>query len=297
MADQPDITPFWKLIAEVKADTTSGSLVVLDRTQEALRLLLNLTREHSEGLAHHVNQALTELLEVHGQLMVLRHFAQELSETLDATDEWGLHGLHRLLEMAIEGYQRQWANAENAVAGQFTQMASPHGKTILLHSYSSTICRVFDHLHENGIRAQVLQTESRPKLEGRLQAAYIAELGYPVTVLPDSAVQHALEWAELVLCGADAVLRDRFINKIGTYPIALACAQYNLPLFVVADSRKFLNSNQWPGEVARDATEVWSNPPKGITAWNQYFEPVPNRLVTSFVTEKNKIFPLGSEEF
>ncbi len=289
------MTPFLAEIAAIKNDTSSGSLAIVKRTMEAVRYLIGNETIAPSALEHTLKDSLNDILSVHGQLMVVRHFIAEVLDTIanrDAEMELAV-----ALNLSIEGYNRQWANAELNIAGQFTQVAHPHGKTILLHSQSTTICRLFDHLKENGIRASVVQTESRPRLEGRLQAQYIASLGFPVTIIPDSAMQHAVEWAEIAVLGADAVLRDRFINKIGSYALALACAQYKVPLFVLADSRKFLNSNDWPGEQERPGSELWSSAPEGVTPWNRYFEPTPNRLVTSFITEQSKIFPLGTEEF
>lgn len=289
------MTPFLAEIAAIKSDSTSGSLAIVNRTLDAVRYLVRSEEVSSEALVLTLRHTMAELLDVHGQLMVLRHFIEELLAGLEAIEPGEEPA--PAIDLLLEGYARQWANAELNIAGQFTQTAHPHGKTIVLHSQSTTICRLFDHLKENNVHVAVVQTESRPRLEGRLQAQYIAALGFPVTIIPDAALQHAVEWAEIAVVGADAVLRDRFINKIGTYPLALACAQYKVPLFVLADSRKFITTNEWPGEQQRPGSEQWNSPPDGVTAWNQYFEPTPNRLVTSFITEQSKIFPLGTEEF
>ena len=159
------MTPFLAEIAAIKADTTSGSLRILDRTMDAIRYLVQLEDITRDALLITLKQALDELLEIHGQLMVMRHFASEVHAFLKTTEPGG--NLSMELSMFVEGYARQWGNAELSIAGQFTQTADPHSKTLLLHSQSTTICRLFDHFKENNVKVAVVQTESRPRLEGR----------------------------------------------------------------------------------------------------------------------------------
>lgn len=67
-------------------------------------------------------------------------------------------------------------------------------------------------------------TESRPDCLGYNTAKALQEAGIPARLILDAAMGHAMEKAELVLVGAEAVVENGgILNKIGTY-------QYDLSL-------------------------------------------------------------------
>ena len=137
----------------------------------------------------------------------------------------------------------------------------------------------------NGIEATIFQTESRPALEGRQQARILLRLGLEVNLIVDSAVSRVLPNMDLVLLGADHVTLNYFVNKIGSCAIALACQHFKVPVYVLADSRKFIATGKVPDEPLKREEEVWEDAPKGVVIPNYYFESVPNDLVDAFVTE------------
>lgn len=59
------------------------------------------------------------------------------------------------------------------------------------------------------------------------------------TLLDDAAARAAIADADLVLVGADMLMSRGLVNKVGTYPMALA-AQHGTPLYAVCGSEKFL---------------------------------------------------------
>ena len=97
-----------------------------------------------------------------------------------------------------------------------------------------------------------------------------------------------LDDIDYAILGADRIYNDFFINKAGSYAIALLCREKSVPLYVLADSRKILNTNLPAGykEKMRPAREIWGTPPSGITPVNYYFEAVPVDLITRLITEK-----------
>lgn len=56
----------------------------------------------------------------------------------------------------------------------------------------------------------------------------------------DNAIGSALEEADMVLTGAEAVVENGgIINRIGTYTLALCAKALRKPLYVVSESFKF----------------------------------------------------------
>jgi methylthioribose-1-phosphate isomerase len=94
------------------------------------------------------------------------------------------------------------------------------------------------------------------------------------------------------------------VNKVGTYPLALAAARAGIP-FVVAAPAATLDPYTPTGAAVtiehRDPDEVllvggWRMAPVESTALNPAFDVTPGDLVTAIVTESRVIEPAGLEQ-
>jgi len=144
------------------------------------------------------------------------------------------------------------------------------------------------------VKATILQTESRPENEGRYQALKLANLGFNVKYFVDTAAAFMMDEVDMMITGADQIHKNYFVNKIGTYALALLCREKNIPVFVLADSRKISNTEANPQtlhNIQRSGSDIWKSSPERVTPVNFYFEPIPTTLVKSFITEKEVIAP------
>lgn len=182
---------------------------------------------------------------------------------------------------------RELITASQAAALETARQVASHiapQRTILTHSFSSTLLEVFRQLPERGV--SVIVTESRPLNEGREMARLLAELAFPVTLITDAQAGLFTAQCDLVLLGADAVLADgTLINKIGSYPIALAAYAAGRPVVVCCDS--FKHSTRLQIELEEmDPAEVEPAPQPGVTRRNIYFDRTPPTLVTAWISER-----------
>jgi len=109
---------------------------------------------------------------------------------------------------------------------------------------------------------------------------------------------------DVVAVGADRVTANGdVVNKIGTYPLALAAARAGVP-FIVAAPESTLDAGTpdgWHVEIEeRDPGEVLSwggvrSTPPGASAFNPAFDVTPAELVTAVVTEDRVIRPCAGE--
>jgi methylthioribose-1-phosphate isomerase len=89
------------------------------------------------------------------------------------------------------------------------------------------------------------------------------------------------------------------VNKVGSYLLALACKELNIPLYALAGSEKIVGDerlfefekHERPGE------EVWENVPKGVRVLNHQFELVPFNLLSGVVTEKGILLEKDIEKY
>ncbi|MGH9830908.1 MAG: hypothetical protein ACREDR_47485, partial [Blastocatellia bacterium] len=130
----------------------------------------------------------------------------------------------------------QWAQE---AAWHFAGLVTPNS-TVLTHSRSSTVLLALKRAKESGKSFNVIVTESRPVMEGRTVAKSLAEAGIPVTLIADAAAALVMDKVDMVVVGADRVTENCIINKIGSYMIALAAREREIPFYTIADSSKFI---------------------------------------------------------
>ncbi|KAL4224087.1 Translation initiation factor [Mactra antiquata] len=136
------------------------------------------------------------------------------------------------------------------------------GSKILVHSHSRVVQQVLKEAVQSNKRFEVFVTESRPNDAGLTTHQELSECGIPSTLILDSAVGYVMEKVDMVLVGAEGVVESGgIINKIGTYSIAIAAKAMNKPLYVVAESFKFvrlfpLNQQDLPNEFKYKASTL-----------------------------------------
>jgi translation initiation factor eIF-2B subunit alpha len=114
------------------------------------------------------------------------------------------------------------------------------GATVLVHGHSRVALAVLRRAAAAGRAFSVLVTEGRPDQTGLTMARALVEAGVPVTLVLDAGVGAAMERADMVLVGAEAVVESGgVINKLGTYTVALAAAAHGVPVYAAAESYKF----------------------------------------------------------
>jgi methylthioribose-1-phosphate isomerase len=201
----------------------------------------------------------------------------------------------------------------NRRIGQHGSVLVRDGDTILHHCNTGALATVdygtalgvIRAAWEEGKQVRVLVSETRPLLQGsRLTAWELQQLGIPHDILPDSAAAHFLQTGavSLVLVGADRIAANGDVaNKIGTYPMALAAHDNQVPFYVAAPTSTIdlaLPDGQAIPIEWREASEVldlqlYGRPasPQGSTALNPAFDITPHRLITAFVTETGVLRP------
>jgi len=159
--------------------------------------------------------------------------------------------------------------------------------------------------HELGKKIHVLVDETRPRLQGaRLTAWELIQYGIPYDIITDNAAGHFLRTgqAQKVLFGSDRTAANGDVaNKIGTYMLALAAHDNNVPRYAVVPTStidlSLKSGNDIPIE-EREPSEVLDLTqmghqvsPEGASARNPAFDITPYRLVTGIVTENGVVYP------
>jgi len=157
-----------------------------------------------------------------------------------------------------------------------------------------------------GKKIKVFATETRPKLQGaRLTTYELKRDGIPVTLVTDNMVGFLMykRMVTKVIVGADRIVRDAVINKIGTYGVAALAYEHGIPFYVAAPSSTF-DLTHTASEVVieeRPSEEVTSFSslriaPIGIEAFNPAFDITPFKYVSAIICEKGIFSPADLEK-
>ncbi|HXG67702.1 MAG TPA: S-methyl-5-thioribose-1-phosphate isomerase [Blastocatellia bacterium] len=193
----------------------------------------------------------------------------------------------------------------NRRMGRFGAELIPDNATVLTHCNAGALATagfgtalgVIRAAVEAGKRVQVFADETRPFLQGaRLTAWELAKENIPVTLITDGMAGHFLRSRQVdcVIVGADRIAANGDVaNKIGTYMVAVAAHENNIPFYVAAPLSTVdlaLNSgDQIPIESRspEEVTHFRGEPvaPEGIKVANPAFDVTPHRYVSAIITD------------
>lgn len=193
----------------------------------------------------------------------------------------------------------------NQRMGSFGAELIPDKATVLTHCNAGALATagfgtalgVIRAAVESGKRVRVFADETRPFLQGaRLTAWELAKEGIPVTLITDSMAGHFLKSGDVdcAIVGADRIAANGDVaNKIGTYMVALAAHENNVPFYVAAPlstvDLTLSSGDQIPIESRADeeVTHFRGEPiaPEGVEVANPAFDVTPHRYVSAIITD------------
>jgi len=189
------------------------------------------------------------------------------------------------------------------------------GDTVLTHCNAGSLATVDYGTALSVIRAawnnnkdvKVIATETRPLLQGaRLTAYELHRDGIPVTLITDSMVGYVMSkgLVQKVFVGADRIVRDAVINKIGTYSVAVLAQKHKVPFYVAAPKSTFDVKRTSKDVVIeeRSMEEVVNFrgiriAPEGVSALNPAFDITPLPYITRVICEEGVISPADLQKF
>ena len=139
---------------------------------------------------------------------------------------------------------------QNRAIGKNGAVLIKDGDTILTHCNAGelatveygTALGVIRAAWEEGKKIKVIADETRPLLQGaRLTAYELKRDGIPVTLITDNMAGYVMSkgLVDKVIVGADRIVQDAVVNKIGTYSVAVLAHEHGIPFYVAAPKSTF----------------------------------------------------------
>jgi methylthioribose-1-phosphate isomerase len=160
---------------------------------------------------------------------------------------------------------------------------------------------------DEGKHIKVVADETRPLLQGaRLTAYELKRYGIPVTLITDNMVGYVMSKRMInkVIVGADRIVRDAVINKIGTYTVAVVAKEHRVPFYVAAPKSTF-DMSHTSAEVVieerkpEEVTHIGSKriTVKGVNVFNPAFDVTPLDYVTALISEDGILYKSDFAKF
>jgi len=154
---------------------------------------------------------------------------------------------------------------------------------------------------EEGKNVKVISCETRPRLQGaRLTCYELMRDNIPVTLISDTMVGYVMSrgMVDKVVVGADRIVRDAVLNKIGTYNVAVLAFEHGIPFFVAAPMSTMDQSRTSEDTIieernSQEVTNVGSEriAPEGVKVLNPAFDITPLEYVDAVITEQGILVP------
>ena len=212
------------------------------------------------------------------------------------------------LDEALKMYQEDIDT--NMAIGKYGSQVIDDGDTVLTHCNAGalacvdygTALGVFRAARDAGKNINVICDETRPRGQGASLSVWeMQQEKIPVKLIPDVASGFLMSQGKInkVVIGADRIAKGGVVNKIGSFMVAMAAKQHNVPFYVAAPLSTFdFEASIFDTVIEeRDGDEVRYYGgaricPEGTEVINPAFDITPSEFITGIITEKGIIDPI-----
>ena len=230
---------------------------------------------------------------------LMRNAIRHIIHAVEKSDEDSVRELVDVVSQVSSQFLEDLERSKEKIAAIGSKRVS-HLSKVLTHCHSSTVTNMLRKAKNEGKSFEVFCTESRPVFQGRITAKEMLDAGIETTLIVDSAVRYFMNEVDLVVVGADAITSEgNVINKIGTSMVALAAKEARTPFYVVSELLKFdpvTIRGDYERIEERSSSEVWDDPPSGLTIRNPAFDVTRREFIHGIICEEGIISPHSISE-
>lgn len=274
-----------KMITEIAEDLVSGAAELALRAINVFRATLMQCQSSSLGDAKELlTETARSIVKAHPAMAPLYNLGSEVlfaADSVSSTDE-----LETKCGEALTKFEKRLCESAARIADLVYELLPP-GENVFAYSFSSTVVSSLLSARSQGKFFRAVCTEARPGMEGRRLATMLASGGLEVIHSFDLSLGLVLPTCRAAFMGVDCVGRPGLVNKVGSWTLALACRELNIPLYALAGTEKFVPDDVFFAfeEHTRPGEEAWKTPPNGVKVLNHQFELVPFNWIAGLVTD------------
>lgn len=279
---------FEKRLLDIKSLKVQGATNVAVYGVKALVEFSNsIKSKNPKQYLSKLSKAAAKVSSVRSTEPMLRNFLNYIMLNLEDSGIKDINRLKKLAkQLALIVIQMKSGAKSKMVAYGSNEV--PNNSVIYTHCHSSSITSILINANKSGKKFSVINTETRPRFQGRITASELSKAGIKVTHYVDSAMRIAIRKSDAVFLGADSISNLGVENKIGSGLVCALAKEYGIPVFICAHSFK-INSSSVIGKEEvieqRGASEVWPKAPKGVKIENPAFERIEPENITAVISE------------
>ena len=276
-------------ISTILNDNKSGSYLI---TSTVLNSFYKYLQEHEkttcdiDDIFEEIQSGAKTLIKHQSNMVLLRRYCYTFLnyfKKLQTGDDSRKGIIKNLLSKISEFENELRENLENVALNGLKTIANYN--KILTVSNSHLVWHLLFKADEQNRKFEVFCLKSDPPGEGVVLAEMLAKSGIKTTLVADSQAGIIMDQMNMVLLGADRLYETGFVNKSGTLSTCLLAKQFNIPVYLAAETTKILKESERSIKSAeRDASEVY-NKQNNIEVINSYYEKIPLDLVQKVICE------------
>jgi len=225
---------------------------------------------------------------------LMRNAVRLITNQVEKSGERSVKKLIEAVSLAAEHFLNDLEDSKQKIA-EIGARRIRNNSTILTHCHSSTVTYLLHRAKQEGKTFEVICTETRPVLQGKITAKEMLELGLKTTFIIDSAARFFMNQVDLAIVGADAITSEgNVINKIGTSTVALVAHEARTPFYVVSELLKFDPATMY-GDYEkieeRSPDEIWKDAPNKLFIRNPAFDVTRRDFIHGIICEEGIISP------
>ncbi len=206
-----------------------------------------------------------------------------------------LHEAHQIADEDVETNRSIGKNGSGLIDDSDAILTHCNAGSLATVDYGTALA-VIRASWESGKKISVFADETRPLLQGaRLTMYELMQDGIPATLITDSMAGYLMSEGVIdkIVVGADRIVSDAVINKIGTYSVAVMAHENDVPFYVAApfstfDLKKKAKDIVIERRDPREVTDIGSVriAPSCARAMNPAFDITPIKYVDAVICEK-----------
>ena len=275
-------------VEEIQEMQTHSSSVVAVKATRALEELLDREFATVEEYVRDLEQNGSALRRANPSHASLQNAIRNVVDAVAAADAGSLE---EAKARTAEEIDRVVARVESGkrMAAEHALEVLADGSTLLTHDYSSTVVEALELATDEGRSFEVYVTEARPRYIGRKTARTLAEMdGVDVTLITDGAGGHYLRECDRLLLGMTSIVDETLYNRVGTFGLAAAANQLDVPVTVVGSASKIIAEGFVFENDYRPGSEVMPEPAEGFDVRNPAYDATPIALLEDVITDEGR---------
>ncbi|MFX1366343.1 MAG: translation initiation factor eIF-2B [Promethearchaeota archaeon] len=273
-----------EILDVMRKDNTSGASEFIDKALEIVKAQLKLIKDPHRDIRNDIIYLLNRIIGTRPSMAPLINTMGYLVNNLENFSKI-------IIEDRLNQFEEDEEKRKRLLASNFHNFwkdGKLKTQKIILISYSSTIINLL--LENKELNFEIYVLESRPLLEGQ-RVAEILSKHFKTHLIIDAAIGYFINDIDVVLIGADSILKDgSIINKVGTFPLCLLAYTQKIEVIVVCDSFKYNLKSHYGYMIEilkKPIKEVYNKiiTNKFLEVHNFYFDITPPKYISGIISD------------